>query len=425
MCQKQWFISLLKIPPLTVGFEELKLHPDILKSLKRSGFVEPTPIQSRCIPEIKAGKDVVGQSLTGSGKTAAFGIPIVEKLTPGGGIKALVLAPTRELALQVRETLSVLSQFRGLHVTTVYGGVGIQPQIDSLRRTDIVVATPGRMLDHISRNTIKLDKVEFLVIDEADKMFEMGFIDDVKEIIRYLPATRQTLLFSATMPAEVHHLITRYLKSPKIITEKIHVDSSLLKQVYFDVKQDEKFSLLVHLLKHKTPGLAIVFCLTRREVDVVTKNLKLQGIHVMAVHGGLSQSQRTSAVSSLKHEKIQVLVATDVAARGLDINNISHIYNYDSPKNSSEYTHRIGRTARAGKKGEAITILSESDHDNFRNVLSDRQIQVQLEQAPQFEKVRFERNTQRAGFSRGPFRGPASHGRSYHRTSQGHFGNRR
>jgi len=410
-----------------VGFEKLNLHPDILKSLKKSGFVEPTPIQARCIPELKAGKDVVGQSLTGSGKTWAFGIPLVEKITPGNGIKAVILAPTRELALQVTDTLSTLSAFRGLRVTTVYGGVGIQQQIDALRRADIVVATPGRMLDHISRNTIKLDKVEFLVLDEADKMFEMGFIDDVKDIMSRLPMNRQTMLFSATMPGEVDNLIKRYLKNPVIIKEKVHVDHSLLKQIYFEVNQHDKFALLLHLLKHATPGLAIVFCQTRREVDVITKNLKSHKIDALAVHGGLSQHQRTAAVSALKSERIAVLVATDVAARGLDIQNISHIYNYDAPKNSLEYTHRIGRTARAGKSGEAITLLTERDHENFRNVLSDRQIQVQREELPQFERVKFVRAQSR--FSRGPFRGHStghsSRGYSGDQHSQRRFGNRR
>ncbi|MBI2107480.1 DEAD/DEAH box helicase [Candidatus Woesearchaeota archaeon] len=379
-----------------MGFEKLDLHADIIKAVKKSGFVEPTAIQKRCIPEIKNGKDVVGQSLTGSGKTAAFGLPIIEKIVHGKGIQALVLTPTRELAVQVQETLRSFASFMKVNVIAVYGGVSIQPQADALRKAEIVVATPGRMLDHINRKNVNFSNTRFLVLDESDKMFEMGLIEDVEEIIRQLPKERQTLLFSATMSNDIQHLIKKHLRNPIVIKEQVHVDKSLLKQFYYEVQQREKFSLLVHLLKNKTPGLAIVFCGTRREVDIVSRNLRLNGLKTMAVHGGLSQNKRSFAIDSLKKENVQVLVATDVAARGLDINNISHIYNYDSPKTSSEYIHRIGRTARAGKYGEAVTLLSDRDYDNFRNVLSDRSIQIQKEQIPEFQRVNFVREIQRS-----------------------------
>lgn len=374
-------------------FEDLELNSSLMKAIEKSGFIEPTPIQARCIPEIKSGKDLVGQSLTGSGKTAAFGLPILERIIPGNGIQALVLAPTRELANQVRETLVKFSSFMRLNITAVYGGVSMGPQIHDLRTAEVVVATPGRLLDHIRRNTINFNHVNFLVIDEADKMFEMGFIEDVEKIIRATPTRRQTLLFSATMSKEVINLVRNYLREPSFIKEQIHVDKSLLKQIYFDIRQQEKFSLLVHLLKEKTPGLAIVFCGTRRQVEVITKNLRMQQINAMAVHGGLSQNRRDQAVDSLKKENIQVLVATDIAARGLDINHISHVYNYDSPKNAEEYTHRIGRTARAGKSGEAVTLISERDHANFRSVLSDRNLCIKKEALPEFEKLPFVMNS--------------------------------
>lgn len=376
-------------------FEELNLHPDVLKAVKRQGFTEPTPIQGRCIPVLKEGKDVVAQSLTGSGKTAAFGLPMIEKVQPGKGIQALVLVPTRELACQVCEALSSFAFFTRASVTSVYGGVGMQPQIDALRKADIVVATPGRLLDHIRHNTINLKSVSFLVLDEADKMFEMGFIDDVNDIISNIPKQRQTMLFSATIPSEIHRLVSRHMLNPVVVKEQIHVDKSLLKQVYYVVQKNDKFSLLVHFLKKKTTGLAIVFCGTRHEVDALTRNLRLQKINAMAVHGGLSQNKRSHAVDSLKSENINVLVATDVAARGLDIQNISHVYNFDSPKNSSEYTHRIGRTARAGKYGEAVTLLAERDYDNFRNVQSDRSIQIVREELPEFERLPYLRQQSR------------------------------
>jgi ATP-dependent RNA helicase DeaD len=376
-------------------FEELELRPEIMKAIERLAYSEPTPIQAKCIPEANKGRDIVGQSLTGSGKTAAFGIPILERIDRGKGIQAVVLTPTRELAVQVKESMDKFALYLNIKTAVVYGGVGIQPQIDALKKAEVVVATPGRMLDHIGRQTINLRNTKIFVLDEADKMFEMGFIDDVKEILRSIPKERQTMLFSATMAGNVQSLIKAYLRDPYMIREKIHVDKSLLKQIYYNVNQKEKFSLLVHLLKNKTEGLAIVFCGTRREVDNINKNLKRQGIKSLAVHGGLSQNMRSNAVDALKAENISVMVATDVAARGLDINNISHIYNYDSPKNAEEYTHRIGRTARAGNSGEAITLLSDRDHDNFRSVMSDRNLIIESAHTPEFAKIVFERFEER------------------------------
>jgi ATP-dependent RNA helicase DeaD len=392
-------------------FEELNLKHELMRAVKELGFVKPTPIQKRCIPEIKAGKDVVGQSLTGSGKTAAFGLPMLEKISHGAGVQALILTPTRELCVQIEKTMREFSKFMKANIAAVFGGVGIEPQIEAIFRADIVVGTPGRILDHINRNVLKLGNIRILVVDEADKMFEMGFIEDVEKIISYTPRQRQTLLFSATISQQVYGLVRKHLHNPVIIKEQIRVDRSLLKQVFYSVRQQEKFSLLVHLLKHKTPGLAIVFCATRREVDIVARNLKMNGVHAMAVHGGLSQNKRLYAVDSLKNEDIQVLVATDVAARGLDIQNISHIYNYDVPKTSDEYVHRIGRTARAGKSGEAVTLLTERDHDNFRNVEEDRTLQIRREELPEFQRVRFVREEQRRG---------SMHSHQFHRRQRQH-----
>ncbi|MGV8168450.1 MAG: DEAD/DEAH box helicase [Candidatus Nanoarchaeia archaeon] len=376
-------------------FEEMKLKEELLKAVHKAGFTEATSIQEKCIPAALEGRDVVGQSATGSGKTAAYGLPILQNIEKGKGVQALILAPTRELAQQVKDRMDEFARFLGIHIAIVYGGVGMQPQIDALARAEIVVATPGRMLDHLGRGTANLRKVKILVLDEADKMFEMGFIEDVEEIMKSLSKERQTLLFSATIADRVHHLIKKYLKTPYLIKEKIHVDRSLLKQVYYNVRPNDKFALLLHLLKHKTEGLAIVFCGTRREVDMVSRNLKINGIKALAVHGGLSQNMRTNAVDALRAENISVLVATDVAARGLDIQNISHVYNYDSPKNSEEYTHRIGRTARMGNKGDAVTLLCDRDHDNFRNVMSDRNLRIDNEEPPAFEKIPFQRVEER------------------------------
>jgi ATP-dependent RNA helicase DeaD len=327
---------------------------------------------------------------------------MLEKVVKGKGIQALVLTPTRELCVQVADNLVSYSQFLRFNVVSVYGGVGIVPQIDALRTADIVVGTPGRILDHLQRRTINLQNIRFMVLDEADRMFDMGFIEDVERILSQTPKSRQTMLFSATMPESILNLVRKHLKSPEVVKEKIFVDQSLLRQTFYDVPTYDKFSLLVHLLKNKTPGLAIVFCGTKREVDVITRNLKLQGLKVMAVHGGLSQNRRLEAVDSLKKSEIPILVATDVAARGLDIRGISHIYNYDVPKTAEDYTHRIGRTARAGERGSAITILAERDHDVFRRILWEGNLKLHKENLPGFERVRFNTEaTRERRFGRG------------------------
>lgn len=394
--------------------EELNLNPMLLKAVKGLGYEEATPIQEKCIPPIREGKDVVGQSSTGSGKTAAFGLPILEKIQPGKGLQALILTPTRELCVQVTEAMNEFGRHLHARAASVYGGVGIEPQIRAIRAADIVVGTPGRILDHMERGTIRFDKTSFLVLDEADKMFEMGFLEDVERIISAVPKERQTLLFSATFSSDIHGLVRKHMRSPATIKGEVYVDKSLLRQVYYDIKAYDKFSLLVHLLRKKTPGLALIFCATRREVDVVAKNLKMQGVQAMAIHGGLTQNRRLYALDSLKKGHISVLVATDVAARGLDIRDVSHVYNYDVPKTSGEYVHRIGRTARAGDQGDAVTLLTERDYENFSNVLRDHTLDIRKADPPQFEKVSFVRVQREFGGERGRLqRGSYGYGRGY------------
>lgn len=363
------------------------LNNKLIDGLKLMRITNPTPIQEKCIPLIKAGKDVVGQSLTGSGKTAAFGLPILEKIIPGGGIQALVVVPTRELCVQVRDNLEQYSKFLPINIISIYGGVGFFQQMEEIKFGEIVVATPGRLLDHMGRRNISLKNIKFVVLDEADRMFEMGFEEDVDKILRQTPSLRQTIMFSATMPKAAQHMIKKYLKNPVYIQEKLQVDKSLLKQVFYSVRKNDKFDLLVHLLKNKTSGPAIVFCGTKREVDKVAKQLRKQKIDSLPVHGDLTQGKRQFAVNSFKSSKIDVLVATDVAARGLDIKDVSHVYNYDVPRTPEEYTHRIGRTARAGKKGEAVTILTERDFNNFNRILRFGKMDIKQEQLPYFEKL--------------------------------------
>ncbi|MBI3413524.1 MAG: DEAD/DEAH box helicase [Candidatus Aenigmarchaeota archaeon] len=394
-----------------MNFEDLQLKPELLKAVTELGFTELTEIQQKCIPEIRGGRDVVGQSSTGSGKTAAFGLPILEKIEHGKGIQSLIVTPTRELCVQVTDALRSFGRFMHTNVASVFGGVSIEPQITAVRTADIVVGTPGRILDHMERRTINFQNVRFLVIDEADKMFEMGFIEDVERIIKQTPQNRQTLLFSATIPAEVRHIVERHLNSPVTIKGVIYVDTSLLRHVYYDIKPHDKFSLLVHLLKQNKEGIALVFCATRHEVDAVAENLKSQGINAEAIHGGMEQNRRLRSVEALKNETINVLVATDVAARGLDIRNVSHVYNYDVPKSSSDYIHRVGRTARAGGEGDAVTLLSERDHDNFSRILRDRSLKIARTEKPEIERVQFKRAERRGRFGSRGFRKPGFHRR--------------
>jgi len=362
---------------------------------KKHDFSELTAIQEKCIPEILNGKDVVGQAETGSGKTLAFCLPIIDQIK-GTDFQVLVLTPTRELCVQVSDVFSEYGKPLGIKTTSIYGGVKIDPQIRSLRKSQIVVGTPGRILDHLNRGTIDFRHIRFLVFDETDKMFEMGFIDDVEKIISYVPKKRQTLMFSATINREIEYLFKRHQKDPLIIKTKSYVDTSKLRQIYYDIYQrNNKFSILLHLLKNKSPGLSIVFCATRKESDIVAKNLKRQGINAAAIHGGMTQNKRLKSLNALKHENIDVLVATDVASRGLDIKNVTHIYNYDVPQTSKEYVHRIGRTARAGSHGSAITLLTQRDHDHFRRVQSNEDLEIKREDIPQFKKVPFVREFRR------------------------------
>jgi ATP-dependent RNA helicase DeaD len=371
-------------------FEELNLRPELHKAVQRLGFTEATEIQAKCIPAVLSGKDMVGQSQTGSGKTAAFGLPILNSIETGNGVQAIILTPTRELCVQVHDIMRQLAQFMKIRIASVYGGVGINPQIDELRRAEIVVGTPGRVMDHLERRTLDLSKTKYFVLDEADRMLEMGFIDDIKLILKSVPKERQSLLFSATMPTPIKTIVNHNFKNPVYITGQTQVDTKLLKQIYYNLNPNEKFAVLVHLLKEKQ-GVALIFCATRNEVDMVNDNLKKQGIKSSSIHGGLTQSKRLQVVDMIKNDKVKVLVATDVAARGLDIRNITHVFNYDLPKTSEEYTHRIGRTARAGDAGEAITLLTHADYDNFSRVLANRNIKITRMETPKYVPIKFER----------------------------------
>jgi len=352
-------------------FEDFNLSKELMETIRRLGFTSPTQIQEKAIQLVVQGKDVIGESATGSGKTLVFGCGIVEKVIPNNGLQALVLTPTRELAEQIKNSLRQLSRYKHLAVITVYGGVSINPQIYDIRKADVVIATPGRLLDHLSRGTVNLSKLNLLVLDEADRMFDMGFIDDVEKIMHNCPKKRQTLFFSATITPNIKNLARKHMINPTTVLADNMVDPSKLKQVYYNIPRNMKLSLLVDLLKHEKSGLVMVFCNTRRNVDFIVRNLRVNGIDAIAIHGGLSQNKRTNTMSLFNSAKVNVLVCTDVASRGLHIENVSHVYNYEIPNDPKDYIHRIGRTARAGKEGKVVNILADTDYSAFSNVLHD------------------------------------------------------
>ena len=368
-------------------FKKLGISEGILSAIASLGFTEPSEIQEKAIPLVLQGRDVIGGSATGSGKTLVFGAGIVDKVRRGFGIQALVMTPTRELAEQVAKNIRFFSKSSGLRVKEIYGGVGMGPQISDLRYTDVVVGTPGRILDHLQRRTINLSRVKILVLDEADRMLDMGFIRDVESIIAHCPKERQTLLFSATISKEIAHIANRHMKNPVQVSVKNLVDPSQLYQAYYEPLTEEKFSLLAHLLRLEKNGVAMVFCNTRRNVDRLTKALHEQKIYALAVHGGLSQNQRSNTLQAFHEREALILVCTDVAARGLDIPNVSHIYNFDIPSTPTEYIHRIGRTARAGKNGIAISFVCPGDRSEFKQILRESKCTIERLNTPKLSHI--------------------------------------
>jgi ATP-dependent RNA helicase DeaD len=342
-------------------FQDLGLSPTMMKSIKRMGFEEATPIQAQTIPLSLGNKDIIGQAQTGTGKTAAFGIPLIEKIDLSlEHIQGIVVAPTRELAIQVSEELYKIGFGKRIRVLAIYGGQDISRQIRALgKQPHIIVGTPGRLLDHINRKTMKLDKVHTAILDEADEMLNMGFIEDIESILAQIPTERQTLLFSATMPAPIQKIAQTFMTDPQIVRVKTkEVTVSSIEQFYVEVQEKSKFDVLTRLLDIQTPELAIVFGRTKRRVDELAEALNLRGYMAEGIHGDLSQAKRMSVLRKFKEGSIDVLVATDVAARGLDISGVTHVYNFDIPQDPESYVHRIGRTGRAGKTGMAMTFVT-------------------------------------------------------------------
>ncbi len=361
------------------AFEQLGLSPESLQAISKLGFEEPTPIQSKAIPLALAGGDVIGQAPTGTGKTAAFGFPIVERIVPNEEqIQGLVVVPTRELAIQVAEELNKIGEYKRVRTLPIYGGQDMMRQIKLLKnKPHVVVGTPGRLMDHMRRRTIRLQQISIVVLDEADEMLNMGFIDDIKFILGDIPASRQTLLFSASITKAVENISNQFMRQPALIKanpRNITVPST--EQHYIELPERKKFDVLCNLLDLHSPDGAIIFARTKRRVDEIHQALVRRGYSAGAIHGDLNQSQRNAVMNQFRAGTVELLVATDVAARGLDIEGVSHVYNYDVPQDPESYIHRIGRTGRAGRKGVAFTFITHRELDQLRIIerLTQRQI---------------------------------------------------
>ena len=353
-------------------FSELGLKDELLKAIKRSGFEEATPIQEQTIPLALAGRDVIGQAQTGTGKTAAFALPILQNLNKHNKvIQALIIEPTRELAIQTQEELFRLGRDENARVQVVYGGADIGRQIRSLKNhvPAILVGTPGRLLDHLKRKTINLENVNTIVLDEADEMLDMGFIQDIESILSYVKNRKQTLLFSATMPKPILNISEKFMNNPEIVRIKTkELTADLIDQYFVRAKDAEKFDIMCRLIDVESPDLAVVFVRTKRRVDEVTRGLQARGYNAAGIHGDLSQARRITVLKRFRAGKLDILVATDVAARGLDISGVTHVYNYDIPQDPDSYVHRIGRTGRAGQNGCSITFVTPNEIGYMRTI---------------------------------------------------------
>jgi ATP-dependent RNA helicase RhlE len=355
-----------------MSFESLGLTTELSRAVADEGYSVPTPIQAQAIPVVLAGRDLLGAAQTGTGKTAGFTLPLLQRLAPKSStshsparhpVRCLIVTPTRELAMQVEESVRTYGKYLKLKSTCIYGGVGIQPQIDALRRgVDVVVATPGRLLDHVQQKTIDLRQVEILVLDEADRMLDMGFIPDIRRILALVPKERQNLLFSATFPEEIRKLAASFMRDPVTIeVARRNTPAELVAQVQHPVASDRKRELLAHLVKTNDWRQVLVFCKTKHGANRLAQQLERSGIEADAIHGNKSQNARTHALERFKANELRVLVATDIAARGLDIEALPHVVNFDLPHVAEDYVHRIGRTGRAGAEGEAVSLVSPED----------------------------------------------------------------
>ena len=398
-----------------MAFSKLGLSPAVLEGVRAAGYITPTPIQLRGIPLVLAGRDIIGSAQTGTGKTAAFALPILSKLDRHApGPRALILEPTRELAAQVETAIRDFARFTNLKVSVVYGGVGYGRQLDDLRAgVDVLAATPGRLLDHLERGTVKLDKIQFLVLDEADRMLDMGFLPDVRRIVERCPRQRHTSLFSATIPPQIETLIQWAMNKPETIEIGARrTPAETVKHVIYPVADSQKSDLLLELLKRVNYNSVLIFCRTKHGADRVVGLLKRNNHAVAVLHSNRTQKEREQALKGFRDGRFEVLVATDIAARGLDIADVSHVINYDVPQHPEDYIHRIGRTGRAEHTGDAFTIMTAEDGSHvfaIERFISQKIPRVKLENFPYKYTMLFEEA--KAGQPQGGFPGKVRGGR--------------
>ena len=363
-------------------FKDFKFHKDLLKGVRIAGFKEPSPIQKMVIPIIEKGEDLVGQAHTGTGKTAAFGLPMMDKIAKKEIERALVITPTRELATQVSDELYHLGRFCGIRTITVYGGVGYGRQIALINKgVQVIVATPGRLKDLYKKGKIDSFNPEIIVLDEADEMLDMGFLEEIKEIFEYIPQNRQTLLFSATMPEPIKELANEILTNPQFVSvvgDDEGTANNVIDQSYYVIEEAQRDEAIVQLLETEETNKSIIFCRMRREVDRLTEHLKAMGFLAEGLHGDLDQMERERIVKGYRRGESKVMVATDVASRGLDVKNVTHVFNYHIPFDPQSYVHRIGRTGRAGKAGKAITLVSTNEFKELQRIQKEVGAEMQL-----------------------------------------------
>ncbi len=372
-------------------FQDLGIGEELMSAISKMGFEEATPIQVQTIPLALEKKDVIGQAQTGTGKTAAFGIPMIQKIdVREDKIQGIVIAPTRELAIQVSEELYKIGSSKRIRVLPIYGGQDISRQIRALKNKPphIVVGTPGRLIDHINRKTLRLQTIETVVLDEADEMLNMGFIEDIEAILSEVPTERQTLLFSATMPLPIQRIAERFMKEPHIVkVQSKEVTTPNIQQFFLEVHEKTKFDTLTRLLDIQSPDLAIIFGRTKRRVDELSEALTTRGYAAEGIHGDMTQAKRMSVLRQFKEGTVEILVATDVAARGLDISGVTHVYNFDVPQDPESYVHRIGRTGRAGKNGIAMLFVSSREMSQLRNIERTTNRKIEKMKAPTLDEA--------------------------------------
>lgn len=372
-------------------FEDLNLSKEIQKAVTDMGFEETSPIQSKAIPQMLQGRDLIGQAQTGTGKTAAFGIPLLETISPESKkLQSLILCPTRELAVQVSEELIRLAKYkRGISILPVYGGQPIERQLQALKKgVQVVIGTPGRVMDHMKRKTLKTQYLKLVVLDEADEMLDMGFIDDIDAILKETPDDKQTAMFSATMPQDILNLAKKHMKDPefiKVVHKELTVPS--IEQIYFEVKENMKSEVLSRVVDMYNPKLSLVFCNTKKKVDELTSQLQARGYSAEGLHGDMKQSQRDRVMDRFRKNTIDILVATDVAARGIDVDDVEAVFNYDVPQDEEYYVHRIGRTARAGRTGRAFTFVVGREIYKLRDIQRYAKAKISLHEIPSAEDI--------------------------------------